>query len=302
MMVYMENKPENTSVVSIVIINHNGKNQIEECLRSFFAHTPGDPFEVIVVDNDSKDGSVELLKSKFPQIRVLAQKKNYGFGKGNNIGVSESSGNFLFFVNNDTIFKEDIVTPLIQFLKENPSCGAVGPLLLNSDLTYQHSYGKFPSLMNELRTKRDTALFKNIPKDRSPRQVDWISFAAVMIRRSAFVKVNGFDERYFIYFEDADLCFRLQNAGYQSFYCAEYSLIHRCGGSRSQRVTNMIRTEYRRSQLLFYASHRSWFELSALRFYLLLRFSYSFLCTRGEEHHRARSVISMALSSYANRS
>jgi len=301
-MVCMENKSENTYVVSIVIVNHNGKDQTEECLRSFFAHTPDGPFEVIVVDNDSKDGSVELLKAKFPQVRVLAQKKNYGFGKANNIGAQASHGEYLLFVNNDTMFQQDIIEPLKIFLDTHQSAGIVAPMLLNSDLTYQHSYGKFPSLMNELRTKRDMEMFKNIPKDRSPRQVDWVSFAAVMIRRSAFEKVKGFDERYFMYFEDADLCFRLQNAGYKSFYCADYSLIHIGGGSRSRGVTNMIKTEYRRSQLLFYASHRSWFELLALRFYLLLRFLYPFLSTRGEEHHRARSVIIMALSSYAHRS
>ncbi len=288
--------------VSIIIVNFNGCQHTIRCIESIKRMHEKGFFEIIIVDNDSRDGSVEAIKMQYPKIKVIAQQQNLGFGKANNIGANASTGEYLFFINNDTLFKEDIITPLSQFMKENPSCGAVGPLLLNSDGTYQHSYGKFPSLLNELRTKRDTALFKNIPKNRSPRQVDWVSFAAVMIRRSAFEKVNGFDERYFMYFEDADLCFRLQNAGFQSFYCAEYSLIHIGGGSISHEVINMIKTEYRHSQLLFYASHRSWFELSALRFYLLLRFLYPFLCTRGEEHRRARSVIIMAFSSYAYRS
>jgi GT2 family glycosyltransferase len=298
----MENKSENTFVVSIVIVNHNGKDQTEECLRSFFVHTPDDPFEVLVVDNDSKDGSVELLKLKFPQIRVLAQKKNYGFGKANNIGVGESSGKFFFFVNNDTIFKEDIVTPLSQFLKENPSCGAVGPLLLNSDGTYQHSYGKFPSLMNELRTKRDTARFKNIPKDRSPKLVDWISFAVVMMRRSAFEKVRGFDERYFMYLEDVDLCFRLQNAGYQSFYCSKYSIIHVGRGSRTAENTCKVKIEYRRSQIIFYQLNRSRYETLALRIYLVFRFLFLTISRRVDKRRQAYSVIKMALSFNVHRS
>ena len=302
MMVSMKNKSENIIVVSVVIVNHNGKDQTEECIRSFFAHTPGNTFEIIVMDNDSKDGSVELLKAKFPQIRVLAQKKNHGFGKANNIGVSESSGKFLFFVNNDTIFKEDIVTPLRQFLKENPSCGAVSPLLLNSDGTYQHSYGKFPSLLNELRTKRDTARFKNIPKDRSPRQVDWVSFAAVMMRRSAFDKVNGFDERYFMYFEDVDLCYRLKKAGYKSFYCAEYSIIHTGRGSRSNEIISKILIEYRRSQIIFYQSHRSQCETLALRIYLIFRFLLFTISNQVDERRRAYSIIKMALSFNAHRS
>jgi GT2 family glycosyltransferase len=288
--------------VSIIIVNFNGCQHTIRCIESIQRTHEEGCFEVIVIDNDSRDGSVEAIKAQYPNVKVIALQQNLGFGKANNIGADASTSEYLFFINNDTLFKKDIITPLSQFLKENPSCGAIGPLLLNSDGTYQHSYGKFPSLMNELRTKKDTTLFKNIPKNRSPRQVDWVSFAAVMIRRSAFEKVNGFDERYFMYFEDADLCFRLQKAGFQSFYCAEYSLIHIGGGSRSHEITNMIKTEYRHSQLLFYASHRSWFELLALRFYLLFRFSYPFLCTRGEEHRRARSVIIMALSSYAHRS
>lgn len=301
-MVRMKNKTENTYSVSIIIVNHNGKEQADECLRSFFAHAPDAPFEVIVVDNDSKDGSVELLKTKFPQIRVLAQKENFGFGKANNIGVGESSGEFIFFVNNDTVFKEDIVTPLCQFLKENLSCGVVGPLLLNSDGTYQHSYGKFPSLLNELRTKRDTAWIKNIPKDRSPKQVDWISFAAVMMRRSTFEEVNSFDERYFMYLEDVDLCFRLQNAGYQSFYCSQYSIIHVGRGSRTAENTGNVKIEYRRSQLIFYQLHRSRYETFALRMYLVLRFLFLTISRRFDDRRQAYSVIKMALSFNIHRS
>ena len=255
-----------------------------------------------MVDNNSRDGSVEAIKTQYPKVKVIALQQNIGFGKANNVGASVSIGEYLFFVNNDTIFKEDIILHLGQFLQENHTCGAVGPLLLNSDGSYQHSYGKFPSLINELRTKRDATVFKDIPKNRSPKQVDWVSFAAVMIRRSAFEKINGFDDRYFMYFEDADLCFRLQNAGFQIYYCAEYSLIHIGGGSRSQEVATMIKTEYRHSQLLFYALHRSGFESLALRLYLFLRFLYPFLCTRGEEHRQARLVITMAIFSYAYRS
>jgi GT2 family glycosyltransferase len=289
-------------MISIIIVNYNRKDFTVQCLRSLERIKVSVPIETIVVDNASTDGSVEIIRYEFPHIIVLPQNLNGGFGKANNIGSRAAHGDYLYFLNNDTLFQQDSITPLKEFMDIHMTAGIVAPMLLNSDLTYQHSYGKFPSLINELRTKRDTALFKNIPKDWSPRRVDWVSFAAVMIRRSAFEKVYGFDERYFMYFEDADLCFRLHNAGYQSFYCAEYPLIHLGGGSRSHEITNMIKIEYRRSQLLFYASHRSWFELLTLRFYLLFRFSYSFLCTRGEERHRARLVIIMALSSYAHRS
>ena len=298
----MNTIPIKSSFISIIIVNHNGLPFTQKCIESLYQFTTSRLFEIIVVDNNSRDGSVEAIKTQYPKVKVIALQQNIGFGKANNVGASVSIGEYLFFVNNDTIFKEDIILHLGQFLQENHTCGAVGPLLLNSDGSYQHSYGKFPSLINELRTKRDATVFKDIPKNRSPKQVDWVSFAAVMIRRSAFEKINGFDDRYFMYFEDADLCFRLQNAGFQIYYCAEYSLIHIGGGSRSQEVATMIKTEYRHSQLLFYALHRSGFESLALRLYLFLRFLYPFLCTRGEEHRQARLVITMAIFSYAYRS
>ena len=289
-------------MVSIIVVNYNGKDFIVQCLRSIERTASRVPFEIIVVDNNSTDGSVDAIRHGFPQVIILPQNSNEGFAKANNKGAHAARGEYLFFINNDTLFQVNILEPLKYFLDTHISAGIVAPMLLNPDLTYQHSYGRFPSLINELRTKRDTALLKRIPHELSPRQVDWVSFAAVMVRKSAFDKVNGFNERYFMYFEDADLCFRLQKAGYASFYCAEYSLIHIGGGSRTRRAANMIKTEYRRSQLLFYHAHRSWLELFALRLYLLLRFIYPFLCARGEEHQRARSVIIMALSSHAYRS
>lgn len=289
-------------MVSIIIVNYNGKEQTSACLQSLRAVSSAIAYEVILVDNYSTDGSVEIIRRDFPDITVLEQKTNVGFGQANNIGAHSARGEYLFFINNDTLFQRDILKPLKEFIETDEYTGAAAPMLLNPDGTYQLSFGYFPSIINELRTKRDTARLKNIPADRSPKRVDWVSFAAVMIRRSAFIKVNGFDERYFMYFEDADLCLRLQKTGYRTFYCPEYALIHRGGGSWSKDVSNTIRKEYRRSQMLFYTSHRSPCETLLLRIYLIFQFMVMYVFTRGGQRRHARSVIKMVISFHANRS
>jgi len=289
-------------MISIIIVNYNGNEQTKNCLSSLFAHPPTEDFEVILVDNCSIDGSVQDIQKEFPSIKIIQMENNYGFGKANNAGVLASTGEYLFFVNNDTVLRNDIVTPLMRYLKNNTLIGAVAPMLLNADGTYQHSYGYFPSLINELRTKKDTAVNKELPNERLPKKVDWVSFAAVMIPRIAFERIGGFDERYFMYFEDADVCLRLKKAGFDSFYCAESSLIHIGGKSWSSSNTNKLKKEYRRSQLLFYLSHRTWYSFIALRFYLLMQYGLLFLLGKGETRKQARSILSIVIIPYANRS
>jgi GT2 family glycosyltransferase len=288
-------------MITIIIVNHNGRDHTRACLQSLHAVSPKIEYEIILVDNDSADGTVEIIRKEFPEVMVLPQKSNGGFGWANNIGATEAKGEYLLFLNNDTIFTMDILTPLADFLHTHDSIGVVAPMLLNPDGSYQLSYGKFPSIMNELGTKKDTAFIKHIPKDRSPQQVDWVSFAAVMIRKSAFETVQGFDARYFMYFEDADLCYRLKKAGYHSFYYPECILLHEGGGSWSHEVTSKIKIEYRRSQILFYLLHRSWYESFALRVYLILRFIFYTISFRVDRRRQAYSIIKMAIAFHANR-
>jgi GT2 family glycosyltransferase len=141
-----------------------------------------------------------------------------------------------------------------------------------------------------------------MPKDRSPKRVDWVSFAAVMIRKPAFESIHGFDERYFMYFEDADVCCRLKKAGFSSFYCADSALVHLGGKSWSSTNTPMLKKEYRRSQLLFYSLHRTWYSFFALQLYLIGRFGLLSLFGTGETRGPARSILTMVLAHYAHRS
>jgi GT2 family glycosyltransferase len=282
--------------VSIIIVNFNGCQHTIRCIESIQRTHEKGYFEIVVIDNDSRDGSVEAIKAQYPKIKIIAQQQNLGFGRANNIGAMESTGEFLFFVNNDTIFKEDLITPLSRFLKENSFCGAIGPLLLNADGTYQHTYGFFPSLLNEWRVQRETQQRKTIPIDRAPKIVDWVSFAAVMMPRTAFERIGGFDERYFMYFEDADVCLRLKKTGWHTVYYPQCTLVHLGGASWLPVMTSKIRYEYRRSQLLFYALYRSIGERILLRLYIICKYLFVALTTSGEDRQRAFSIIRLAMT------
>jgi GT2 family glycosyltransferase len=289
-------------MISIIIVNYNGKEFTAQCVQSLERIRSREPFEVIIVDNASSDGSKEMLQQEFPGVKVLPQDANGGFGKANNVGARAALGEYLFFVNNDVVFQMDTMAFLKDYIDTHERVGAVAPLLLNLDGTYQHSFGRFPSLLNELRTKRDTARIKDLPSDRSPKRVDWVSFAAVMMRKHVFETIHGFDERYFMYFEDADVCCRLKKAGFDSLYCAESTLVHLGGKSWSSANTSMLKKEYRRSQLLFYSSHRAWYSLLALRIFLLVRFGLVFLFQGEETRQQARSILTMVFVPHANRS
>jgi GT2 family glycosyltransferase len=289
-------------MISIIIVNYNGKDFIVQCLRSLESLRLSMPMETIVVDNNSTDGTIEAIKAQYPKVKIIAQKHNLGFGKANNIGANASTGEYLFFVNNDTIFTEDLVAPLSLFLKENPSCGAVGPLLVNADGTYQHSYGYFPSIINEWRVQKETKAIKSIPTNFDPQEVEWVSFAAVMIPRSVFKQISGFDERYFMYFEDADVCLRLKEIGYSTIYCPAYSLVHLGGSSWSPKNVDAIRYEYRRSQLLYYSKHISLWQTFLLRLYLLLKHILLLISTNKNERAKAFSIIKLAMIYHAHRS
>jgi len=287
-------------MVSIIIVNYNGREFTRACLQSLAAVNPAVEHEIILVDNCSDDGSSKMILAEFPGVVLLQQNFNEGFGRANNRGARAASGEFLFFVNNDTLFTQDILTPLKGFMETDKSIGAAAPMLLHPDGTFQLSAGKYPSFLHEIQTKRNTALMKNIPDHRTPKIVDWVSFAAVMIRRSAFEQIQGFDERYFMYFEDADFCYRIKKAGYKTYYCAEYTIIHFEGGSWSNTITHKIKTEYRRSQIIFYQSHRSFIETLLLRIFLTVRFLYLLIFTTGGDRRRALSIIQLALFYDAN--
>lgn len=253
--------------VSIIIVNFNGCRFTAECLETIRLYSKTSA-EVIVVDNASTDDSRVELPVRFPEVRFLWLPQNRGFGYANNRGAEKATGDILFFLNNDTLLTGDIIPVMSRMLNEDRSIGIAAPKLLNEDGSLQVSSGAFPSIAAEWRTKLSVG---NISAH-ALLQPDWVTGAAFFIRREVFQAIGGFDEEYFMYFEDVDLCKRVADQGLTIRYIPECSLIH-LGGKSYGKQDPRITIEYRRSQLRFYDYHRSLIQRVLVRFYLFMKFS-----------------------------
>ena len=259
----------NLSIVSIVIVNYNDRRRLLECLASVRRDPGAAEYEILVVDNASTDGSPEAVCGEFPGVRLIVNPENVGFSKANNQGVAQSRGAFLFFLNTDTLVPPGAIAALLERLRSDPSAGAAGPALVHGPGDYQVSFGNrvgyaaqiFQKFVLNPRYKR--ALRKRRPE----REVGWLSAACLLCRREAFERAGGFDERFFLYFEDIDLCFRIRKAGWKLLFVPAVEVKHEGGAttSASPAVRAASRFEYRRSQFRFYEKHSSRISRRLLR-------------------------------------
>lgn len=264
--------------VSIILVNYNDKVHLKECLASIEASPSLSRHELIVVDNNSSDGSQEFIRSHFPQVRLVCNKENKGFSRASNQGIRQSKGSFLLFLNTDTIFFPETLNLMLREIKTNPQAGAVGPALLKGKNQYQVSFGRRLSFGSELLQKYLFNPYQRIKLKHSQekREVGWLSAACLLIRKDILREVNLFDENFFLYFEDIDLCFRIRKKGWKLIYLPQARVFHR-GGASTSLLEVSSRYEYRKSQLYFYHKHNSKVSFFLLRFYLLLIFSFFFL-------------------------
>ena len=247
---------------SIIVVNYNTKNLLKHCLNSIIKNFNKDDYEIIIVDNSSQDGSVEMLKNNFgDRIKLIVNNKNIGFGPANNLGASRAQGKYLFFLNSDTITKSDILAPLKKFLNNSREVGVIGPKLVLADRTEQpYAHGKFPNLLNVIIGK----LKKLTVKSGKPFEVDWVSGAALIIRNDIFNQAGGFDEKFFMYFEDIDLCKRVKDLGYKVMVYSEVELIHL--GGRSLSELNQRKRYYYKAQDYFYKKHYGLLIMNLMKF------------------------------------
>jgi len=281
------------SAVSIILVNHNDRRRLLECLALVRRDPGAAECEILVVDNASTDGSPEAVRGAFPDVRVIANFDNVGFSKANNQGAAESRGAFLLFLNTDTLVPPGAIAALLDRLCADPSAGAAGPALVHGPGDYQVSFGNrvgfaaqvFQKFVLNPRHKR--ALRKMRPE----REVGWLSAACLLCRREAFERAGGFDERFFLYFEDIDLCYRIRKAGGKLLFVPAVEIGHEGGGTTSATpgVRAASRFEYRRSQLLFYAKHSSRISRRLLR--ASLRVNVAFLGLRGAFRSEAGRVL-----------
>ncbi|QMS90657.1 glycosyltransferase family 2 protein [Nostoc edaphicum CCNP1411] len=271
--------------VSIILVNYNGAEVLPDCLNSIKKFIDIPSYEIIVVDNASSDSSVELITDKFPEVHLLRQAENRGFGAGNNAGAKVASGEFLFLLNTDTILTSNILPHLLELMQADPQVGIIGPKLLNRDGSLQISVSPALGIKGEYQARNMHRDYLNNSEQnlieqrfQEIQEVDIIVGAAFFIRSSLFHELGGFDENFFMYFEESDLCQRAQYQGYKIIYTPHVSLIHLQGYS-IQKAANAMAIEYRRSQIYYYQKHRPLWEKLLLRIYIFYKFFGEFITT-----------------------
>ena len=272
---------------------------LEQCLQSVQAATKNIQTEVIVVDNHSSDGSCVMIEKKFPWVNLIKSKNNIGFSSANNLGVEKAKGEYLLILNPDTVLAEDTIDKILNFTDVNKKMGVVGVHFIDGT-------GKFlpeckrniPTLKiaSEKLFGKSTNYYATQIEENSIAKVDVLSGAFMMMKRSIFSEVKGFDEDYFMFGEDIDLCYKIVNAGYENFYFGEASILHYKGESTVKDIF-YFKNFYGAMQL-FYKKH---FEeskfLNAVGKIVIKGFiSYKTLKIR-EEKQESRKINSLILIS-----
>lgn len=241
------------------------------CLRGLHKFAPEKRHEIIVVDNASGDDTPEVVRREFPNVRVIVSPKNTGFGPGSNMGMREARGRYVLIMNPDIVIMDDALDRLVDYMDRNPDVGMVGPQLKNPDGSWQYSCYSFPNYMTPVyrRTPLGTtgrgraALCSYLMEDwdhDTTREVDWLLGACLMMRKSMLEKIGFFDERFFLYFEDTDLCRRAWQAGYRVVYNPEVQITHyhrrESAGSVTKLLTNWITREHLKSGVKYFWKYR----------------------------------------------
>lgn len=263
-------------MISVILVQHNNGALTLDAVRTLREHARG-AYEIIVVDNASTDGSVQRIQSDLPDIVLITNPVNAGFGAANDLAARRAAGNILLFLNNDTVSAQDILSPAEDQFTRDVAMGVLGPALANPDGSFQLSAGWLPSFWREIVEKAlSSGLRVGLPGLASfvrsfflsRRRVGWVTGAALFIRKELYERIGRFDPSMFMYFEDKDICARAWKAGMTVIYEPAITLTHIKGGSSPDALTLTLRTMYRQSQIRYYARHRPGIERALLSTYL----------------------------------
>jgi GT2 family glycosyltransferase len=253
--------------LAVLIVNYNAGPELRESLRAAAEDLAGTAWEGVVVDNASTDGSGEIAAEFAPQVSLLRSATNVGFGSGINRGLAATTAPLVLIVNPDCRVQRGAIARLRSELDAHAECAIAGPRILDRDGAEQGSARGDPDMFTGLfgRTSilRRVAPWLPVSKRnvivsstdaQESRRVDWVSGACMLARRAALERVGGFDERYFLYWEDADLCRRLRSVGYEIRYVPDATAVHAVGHSSRTARDASIRA-FHRSAYLYYATH-----------------------------------------------
>lgn len=255
--------------LSVVIVNWNTRELVLESLRCLYMARGALSMEVFVVDNGSRDSSVQAVRAAFPEVIVIEKERNLGFAKANNEALRRAVGRYFLLLNTDVMVYEEAVAALVEFMAENPQVGVVGAQLLNPDGTMQNSFDNFPTLLSEgLNKSLLRILFpKRFPSKRtslsSSIEVECVIGACMMVRRETVDDVGLMDEDYFFFMEETDWCYRMRQKGWKVYLIPHARAVHLQGGT-ADRVKAQAKVEYYRSRYLFFEKYRGRFSTGIL--------------------------------------
>ncbi|MEK7526461.1 MAG: glycosyltransferase family 2 protein [Patescibacteria group bacterium] len=273
--------------VSIVIVNFNTKNITLNCLSSVIESTQGVQYELIVVDNASTDGSIEAITkfdTKGIRLKFIKNLANVGFAAGNNQGTKEAGGKYILFLNSDTLVKNNVVKNVFDHLEANSKLGAAGVKIVGVDGNIQEAGGYFPTLtrvfswmtiqdlpfvdgiIKPFHPLKKKSFTKNVGFFEKQQKLDWLIGAFMFVRKSVLDQVKGWDEDYFMYTEDVDLCYKIKNAGYEIVYLPDLQITH-LGGASSASSEFPLVNEYKGIKT-FYKKHYPVWQFPILRLML----------------------------------
>ena len=272
-------------LISIIIVNYNLTENVRNLLTTIDQYVKDIDYEVVVIDNNSPDRSIEILVTEFPQFRFEFLTTNYGFGHGNNVGASLSTGKYLLLLNPDTYLIDNLPLKLFSFAEKHPDFGVIGPQMNYPDGSFQISYARFPNVKQEIAKGMKiirpllTILHKikcTITKE-DFFEVDFVFGSCMFIRREVFEEVNGFDEGYFLIVEETDLCYKIKkNKNFSIVYWKTPRIHHLKSQITGKDITARLRQEYI-SKLKFFLKHYSAFKIMILRATIVFIFTLKYI-------------------------
>lgn len=236
--------PKKEIDLSIVIVNFNTGKFIFRCLEFIKKNPPQKSYEIFVVDNNSKDNSIEFIQKHYPEVKLIKNSLNFGFSYANNQAIIRSRGRYILILNPDTVVTKGAIDKMVEFMDRNQDAGVGGAKMLNFNGSIQYSCRRFPTLFYVF-FGRQSAIIKFLPSNRISRkylmmdedystsmEVDWVFGASMILRRKALEEVGVFDEDYFIFLEDTDLCYRMREKGWKVYFIADAVIFHHLGVTR----------------------------------------------------------------------
>jgi N-acetylglucosaminyl-diphospho-decaprenol L-rhamnosyltransferase len=274
--------------LTVVIVNWNVRDLLRRCLQSIEAEASqafgGFALEIVVVDNASTDGSVEMVRAEFPNVRLIANDKNRGFTVANNQGLALGQGRYLLLLNPDTEVTGGALATMVRSMDGHPEIGALGPQLRYPDGSLQSSRRRFPTFATALVESTvvqewwgDNRVLRRYYMADTPddaiQSVDWLVGACLLVRRQAYEQVGGLDEDFFMYSEEMDWCRRIKDAGWLVVYLPTATVVHHEGRS-SEQVIPARHIHFQSSKVRYFRKHHGSFQAEVLRWFLLSTYVY----------------------------